>query len=126
MQLNIPNSILPFFESVTPLTGAATYTGVQKDSGPLTTTTPGFTPEPAPNAVKQYVAQAVSDQAGTLKIQNSEVGGAGTWYDAATVSMLAGIPVSISTFCTSRYYRTVLINGATPQTSVYIGSGFVR
>lgn len=100
-----------YTDSVANLGSAATFTGTSRDGG-------------ATPAYNYFVASAVSDQAGTLKIQKSTDNT--TWRDAATVAVTANTPVEITAKCTARYYRVLYTNGATLQTLFSLTSAYQR
>ena len=100
-----------YTDSVANLAGAAVFTGTSRDCG-------------ATPAYNEFVASAVSDQAGTLKIQKSTDNT--TWRDAATIAVTANTPVEITAKCTARYYRVLYTNGATLQTLFSLTSAYQR
>ena len=109
---NIGTSGLTVYtDSSTNLASAATFTGTSRDGG-------------ATPAYNMFVASAVSDQAGTLKIQKSTDNT--TWRDAVTVAVAAGVPQELTAKCTARYYRVLYTNGATPQTLFSLTSAYQR
>lgn len=105
------SGLLTYTDSVANLAGAAVFTGTSRDGG-------------ATPAYNEFVASAVSDQAGTLKIQKSTDNT--TWRDAATVAVTANTPVEITAKCTARYYRVLYTNGATLQTLFSLTSAYQR
>ena len=100
-----------YTDSVANLAGAAVFTGTSRDGG----VTPAY---------NMFVASAVSDQAGTLKIQKSTDNT--NWRDAATIAVTANTPVEITAKCTARYYRVLYTNGATLQTLFSLTSAYQR
>lgn len=100
-----------YTDSVANLAGAAVFTGTSRDGG----ATLGY---------NEFVASAVSDQAGTLKIQKSTDNT--NWRDAATIAVTANTPVEITAKCTARYYRVLYTNGATSQTLFSLTSAYQR
>ena len=100
-----------YTDSVANLAGAAVFTGTSRDGG----STPAY---------NMFVASAVSDQAGTLKIQKSTDNT--NWRDAATIAVTANTPVEITAKCTARYYRVLYTNGATLQTLFSLTSAYQR
>ena len=100
-----------YTDSSTNLASAATFTGTSRDGG-------------ATPAYNMFVASAVSDQAGTLKIQKSTDNT--TWRDAATVAVTAGVPQELTVKCTARYHRAYYLNGATLQTQFLLTSAYQR
>lgn len=109
---NIGTSGLTVYtDSSTNLASAATFTGTSRDGG----ATPTY---------NMFVASAVSDQAGTLKIQKSTDNT--TWRDAVTVAVAAGVPQELTAKCTARYYRVLYTNGATLQTLFSLTSAYQR
>jgi hypothetical protein len=48
------------------------------------------------------------------------------WRRAAVATLLANVPVQLSVLLTARYWRVVLVNGATAQGQVLVTSGMYR
>lgn len=94
--------IVWFTDTVTPLGGAATFTGATRDLGPGATNWTFFG------------CQFNADQSGTGSIENSTDNA--SWLGAATVAIVANVGVDLNVRLRSRYYRCKVVNGATPQT----------
>jgi len=100
--------------TLTPLAGAATYTGPRRSSGNSS------------GGAGWYNSDVFSDQACTVYVERSHDSGA-TWYpcngtagtaSAAASSLLLRVPV------TAGSYRTRVLNGATLQTSFCVSESF--
>lgn len=100
-----------YADSVTNLASSAVFTGTSRDGG-------------ATPAYNMFVASAIADQSGTLKIQKSTDNT--TWRDAVTLAVTANTPVEITAKCTARYYRVLYTNGATLQTLFSLTSAYQR
>lgn len=102
-----------FNDSVTPLTGSATFTGSARDvgvaAGVLT-----------PNAY--FSAYYFADQAGTASIECSNDNS--TWRTIATSALVAGTPLLLSVPVMTRYHRTKLVNGGSAQSALMINSAY--
>jgi hypothetical protein len=112
----------PFWnESTTPLGGSATFTGTAKDAiidSPVESPTAATGVSP----YAQFRAYAFTDQAGTLRIDVSNDNT--TFRTGATVAVTASAPFTLSVPVVARYFRVVLVNGATPQTLLNLNCGF--
>lgn len=100
-----------YTDSVANLAVSATFTGTSRDAG----TTPAY---------QRFVASAIADQAGTLKIQRST--DATTWRDAAIVAVAANVPAELTALVTARYHRVLFVNGTTAQTLFLLTSAYMR
>lgn len=75
----------------------------------------------APSTVKEFVATAFADQAGTFRIEMSVDGS--TWRRATPdTAVSANTPVTLIAPVVTRYLRVVYVNGATAQTAFLIAS----
>ncbi|NCC85990.1 MAG: hypothetical protein EOM03_18030 [Clostridia bacterium] len=102
-----------FAETATALDSAATFTGDTHDTG---------------NAFSRVAVTALSDVAsasGGFKIEVSANGTDG-WTAVVAGSLAAGEPLQIQAVLTARYWRVVLINGASAQASLSVTSGQFR
>lgn len=103
-------------ESVTPQGASATVTGTARDVGAQAGQNHGLC---AFNVI------AVSDQAGTIRIESSLNGS--TWYRAtADVAVAANTPVILSIPISSQFHRAVYVNGATAQTSFKLDTSYTE
>ena len=100
-----------YTDSAANLAVSATFTGTSRDAG----TTPAY---------QRFVASAIADQAGTLKIQRST--DATTWRDAAIVAVAANVPAELTVLVTARYHRVLFVNGTTAQTLFLLTSAYMR
>lgn len=100
-----------YADSVTNLAISATYTGTARDAG----TSPLF---------RRFTARAYSDQAGTLKIQDSTDNV--TWRDVASTPIVGGVCSNLSIDILARYNRVVVVNGAVATTAFRVTSGLQR
>lgn len=100
-----------YADSVTNLAISATYTGTARDAG----TSPLF---------QRFTARAYSDQAGTLKIQDSTDNV--TWRDVASTPIVGGVCSNLSIDILARYNRVVVVNGAVATTAFRVTSGLQR
>lgn len=100
-----------YTDSVANLGSAAAFTGTSRDGG-------------ATPAYNMFIASAIADQSGTLKIQKSTDNT--NWRDAQTIAVTANTPVEITAKCTARYYRVYFLNGATIQTLFSLTSAYQR
>lgn len=98
-------------DSSTALGAGATFTGTTRDNG-------------LQAYLKEFVANVITDQAGTLKIQKSTDNT--NWFDAAVVAVTAGTPVTLQTVVTTRYSRVVYVNGGVAQGSMNLTSASYR
>lgn len=72
-----------------------------------------------------FNAMAVSNQAGTLRIESSINGS--TWYRAtADVAVAANTPVILSIPVMSQFHRAVYVNGATAQSSFKLDTSYTE
>lgn len=101
-----------YADSVTNLAINATYTGTARDAGG---TSPLF---------QRFTARAYSDQAGTLKIQDSTDNV--TWRDVASTPIVGGVCSNLSIDILARYNRVVVVNGAVATTAFRVTSGLRR
>jgi hypothetical protein len=99
--------------TTTALAAAATFTGSSRDNG-------------GGGVVGRYAyfnAYALADQAGIVRIELSNDGS--TWFRAtADVAMAANSPVFLQVPVIARFYRQVVVNGATLQTSFISNSSY--
>ena len=103
-------------ESVTPQGVSATVTGARRDVG----AGPGVT-----HGLCAFNAMAVSDQAGTVRIESSINGTA--WYrSTADVAVAANTPVILSIPVVSQFHRAVYVNGATAQGSFKLDTSYTE
>lgn len=103
-------------ESVTAQGASATVTGVKRDVG----VGPGVN-----HGLCAFNAMAVSDQAGTLRIESSLDGT--TWYrSTADVAVAANTPVILSIPVVSQFHRAVYVNGATAQGSFKLDTSYTE
>lgn len=100
-----------YADSVTNLAISATYTGTARDAG----TSPLF---------QRFTARAYSDQAGTLKIQDSTDNV--TWRDVASTPIVGGVCSNLSIDILARYNRVVVVNGAVATTAFRVTSGLLK
>lgn len=107
--VNVTSTI--YADSVTNLAISATYTGTARDAG----TSPLF---------QRFTARAYSDQAGTLKIQDSTDNV--TWRDVASTPIVGGVCSNLSIDILARYNRVVVVNGAVATTAFRVTSGLQR
>jgi hypothetical protein len=103
-------------ESVAPQGASATVTGAARDVGARAGQNHGLC---------AFNAMAVSDQAGTLRIESSLNGS--TWYRAtADVAVAANTPVILSIPISSQFHRAVYVNGATAQASFKLDTSYTE
>lgn len=100
-----------YADSTSNLASAATFTGTSRDAG----STPAY---------QTFIARAFSDQAGTLKIQDSTDNV--TWRDVASTPLVANICSTLKVDTLARYYRVVVVNGAAATTAFRVTSGLQR
>lgn len=100
-----------YADSVTNLAISATYTGTARDAG-------------ASPLFQRFTARAYSDQAGTLKIQDSTDNV--TWRDVASTPIVGGVCSNLSIDVLARYNRVVVVNGAVATTAFRVTSGLQR
>ena len=100
-----------YADSVTNLAISATYTGTARDAG-------------ASPLFQRFTARAYSDQAGTLKIQDSTDNV--TWRDVASTPIVGGVCSNLSIDILARYNRVVVVNGAVATTAFRVTSGLQR
>lgn len=101
-------------DTTTNLTGNATFTGTSRDAG-------------TPAAFQRVAATFVADQVSATNGARIEFSTDGTtWRSAVSATLVAGVPVQLSAFLTTRYWRVVLVNGASAQTQVLVTSGQFR
>jgi hypothetical protein len=103
-----------YADTATNLAISATFTGTSRDGGAT--------------AVNQRVAATfVADQASAADGARIEFSTDNTnWRRAAVATLVANVPVQLSAFLTTRYWRVVLANGAVAQTQVLVTSGMYR
>ncbi|MBN9143770.1 MULTISPECIES: hypothetical protein [unclassified Novosphingobium] len=104
-----------YLDTTTVLAGAATYTGVDR---PTTTVT----------FATKFKARVITDQTGTLYIDQSVDGGS-TYRVVSTTAVTAGTAANASVDITGPYsastvFRVRYVNGATPQTYINLTSAF--
>lgn len=103
-----------FNDSTTNLSASATFTGVTRDVG---------APAESQCRYMAFNAFAVSDQAGTIRIECSNDGS--TWRRATVDTTVAiNTPVYLSVPVVTRFYRVVYVNGATLQGQFMLNSSF--
>ena len=103
-------------ESVTPQGASATVTGAARDVGAQAGQNHGLC---------AFNAMAVSDQAGTVRIESSLTGS--TWYRSTVdVAVAAGTPAILSIPVVSRFHRAVYVNGATAQGSFKLDTSYTE
>ena len=97
-------------ESGTPLGAAATFTGQARDSAA------GF---------GKVAATFLSDQASAANGCRIEISANGSngWTALVSGQSAAGAPLQLSAYITARYWRVVMVNGVTAQSSLSITSG---
>jgi hypothetical protein len=101
-----------FADSVTNLAISATFTGTSRDGG-------------ATQAFARFVAKAMSDVAGTFRIEQSADNT--NWRRATPdTAVAANSVIELSVFATARYHRVVYVNGAGAQTIFIINSAYLR
>ena len=102
-----------FIGTTTPLAAGATFTSTSRDNA-------------GGNIVMRYAyfnAYALADQAGIVRVELSNDGT--TWFRAtADVAMSANNPVFLQVPVIARFYRQVIVNGATLQTSFISNSSY--
>ena len=95
---------------------SATVTGASRDVGAQQGQNHGLC---------AFNAMAVSNQAGTLRIESSLDGT--TWYRSTVdVAVAAGTPVFLSIPVVSRFHRAVYVNGATAQGSFKLDTSYTE
>lgn len=101
-------------DSTTALGASATFTGTGRDSGATAGTN---------HKTGTFTAYALADQAGTLRIEQSNDN---TTWRRSTVdtAVAANTPVFLTTVVVTRYHRVVFVNGATAQGSFCVNSAF--
>jgi len=101
-------------DTATNLAVGATFTGTSRDQGAT--------------AVNQRVAATfVADQASAADGARIEFSTDNTnWRRAAQATLVANVPVQLSVFLATRYWRVVLVNGGVAQTQVLVTSGMYR
>lgn len=72
-----------------------------------------------------FVAEAYSDQAGTLYVDKSTDGGT-TWRQVGSIAAVALTSVSLRVPVSAASYRARFINGATPTTAFLLTSSYAR
>lgn len=103
-------------ESVAAQAANATVTGVKRDVGVQAGQNHGLC---------VFNAKAVSDQAGTVRIESSLDGT--TWYrSTADVAVAANIPVILSIPVVSQFHRAVYVNGATAQGNFKLDTSYIE
>lgn len=103
-------------ESVAPQGASATVNGAARDVGAQAGQNHGLC---------AFNAMAVSDQAGTIRIESSLNGS--TWYRAtADVAVAANTPVILSIPVVSQFHRAVYVNGATAQGSFKLDTSYTE
>lgn len=95
------------------LAASAVFNGGSRDSG---TVTGGITP------YSRFGGFILASQPGTLRIEGSDDGA--TWYTVASQAVVAATALDVSVPARTRYHRVAFTNGATPQTSIRINSGY--
>lgn len=105
------SSLLFKTESIANLGGAAAVNGVAHDLSV------------SRSSLDRFRAFAVSDQAGTLSVQQSVDGT--TWHELGTQAVSANTPVQIEVKIVLPLVRVRYVNGATPQTSFLLASALV-
>lgn len=103
-----------FTETVTPLAGAATYTGTRRAAGSAT------------GGSGYFNVDAFADQAGTLFVERSVDKGV-TWTpcnSTAGTAVALATSVSVRVPVTAEDYRVRYTNGAAPNTVICITSSF--
>lgn len=104
-----------YLDSATALTGGASFTGADRPTTGLTFAT-------------KFKARVITDQAGTLYIDQSIDGGS-TYRVVSTTAVTAGTVANASVDITGPYgagtiFRVRFTNGATPQTFINLSSAF--
>lgn len=104
-------SITRYHESATALAGAATFTGPTRDSAE------------APAYDGYFQAYALSDVAGTMRLETSPDGTA--WF-RTTADTAVGVdtPVILKALAPARYNRVVYVNGAGAQATFQLHSAY--
>lgn len=106
------NGMSAFADSVANLGISATFTGTSRDGG-------------ATQAFARFVARAMSDQAGTFRIEQSADNT--NWRRAtADIAVAANTVTELTVFATARYHRVIYINGGVAQTIFIINSAYLR
>jgi hypothetical protein len=106
------SGLTAFTDSSTNLGSGATFTGTSRDAG----ATPAF---------NRFVANAVADQAGTVRIEKSTDNT--TWRRASKdIAVAANAPEQIEVRVTARYHRVVFVNGGVAQTQFLLTSAYQR
>ena len=70
-----------------------------------------------------FIAEAFSDQVGTLYVDKSVDGGT-TWRQVASIASVANTSVSLKVPVSAPLYRSRFVNGATPQTAFLLTSAY--
>jgi len=102
----------------TNLAANATFTGKERDAWSIQS--PG-------EASSYFNVTAFSSHASApagFRIESREAGG--SWVIEAQSEVSAGVPVTLSVPITTRFYRSVLVNGATATTALRINSSFTK
>lgn len=102
----------PTTDTSTALGAGATFTGSSRDGG----STP---------VNRSFHANFYADQASAAngaRIEKSQDGT--TWRPAASATLDAGVPAELSVACTARYYRCIMVNGATAQGACLVTSAY--
>ena len=100
-----------YTDSSTNLGASATFTGTSRDAG-------------ATPAYNLFVANAVADVAGTLRVEKSTDNT--TWRKAGEVAVGAGEAKELVVRVTTRYARAVFVNGGSAQTQFLLTSAYQR
>jgi hypothetical protein len=106
------NGMSAFTDSTTNLAISGSITSGSKDAGSTI-------------AFARFVAKAFSDQAGTLRIEQSTDN---ITFRRATadIAVSANIPAEAVVFVTARYHRVVYTNGGVAQTAFLLNSAYLR
>lgn len=104
-----------FTDTTTALGGSATFTGTGRDAYGVGTGA----------GVSEFVffnATFNTDQTGTAYIDYSTDNA--TWSVSRTAALAANTPLALTTPIQAQFYRVRVVNGATPQTTLVVRSGF--
>jgi hypothetical protein len=108
-------------ESTTPLAANGTFTGTGRDINNPAITGMGVTG--ASSLWVYFNASFLANQTGIARIESSPDNA--TWSRETVDTALAiSTPLKLSVKVMTKYYRVVLVNGATLQTSLVINSSF--
>lgn len=106
------NGMSAFTDSITNLAISGSITSTSRDAGSTI-------------AFARFVAKAIADQAGTLRIEQS-TDNITFRRASADIPVSANIPAEVAVFVTARYHRVVYTNGGVAQTAFLLTSAYLR